>query len=372
MKILIFSVSTGQGHNATAKAIRDEMQRRGWQAEVDDAVFRANRLLGYFTDVIYRLAISSLRFFYGIFYRLAEKRKANSYSPSLSRFNNRILARRLRAKIEKDDPDIILCTHAFPSAALDAIKQRHPFRAKCVGVVTDFTVHPFWEDALRFDLIALPDEGLLPEAEKKGFRPEQLAVTGIPIQSRFYQQTDKENAKEALGLAKDKKTLLVMSGSMGHGNIKRNLKKMDALPDDFQLIVVCGTNRRMYRHIAKTHFSHLIKLYGYTDQIPLLMSAADCVISKPGGLSTSEALAKGLPLIIVDPIPGHEERNAAYLKKAGAALVSDKRAPLFEEVARFLREEALAVSLKEAVKKLYHPQSVVTLCDRIEKMADMT
>lgn len=368
MKILIFSVSTGQGHNATAAAVQKELQKRGYDPEIDDAVFRANHLLGICTDWLYRMAISGLRFFYGIFYRMAEKRKSNSYSPSLTRFNNRILTRNIRKKIEKDDPDIIICTHPFAATALDTIKQKHPFRARCVGIVTDFTMHPFWEEALRLDLVALPDERLVPDALKKGFREAQIVPTGIPIDPVFYQTVSKEEARAALNIALDKKTFLVMSGSMGHGNMLKNLRAIDALPDDFQLIVVCGSNKRMYRHIKKESFRHPLQLYGYTKKVPLMMSAADCMISKPGGLSTSEAMAKALPLIITNPIPGHEERNAAFLADAGAAYISGKKHPIEETVALFLRNAERANALSDAAAKLSHRDAAGKLCDRIEAL----
>lgn len=370
MKILIFSVSTGQGHNATAAAVQKELQKRGYDPEIDDAVFRANHLLGICTDLLYRMAISGLRFFYGIFYRMAEKRKSNSYSPSLTRFNNRILTRNIRKKIEKDDPDIIICTHPFAATALDTIKQKHPFRARCIGIVTDFTVHPFWEEALRLDLVALPDERFVPDALKKGFKETQILPTGIPIDPVFYQTMAKEEARRTLGIAPEKKTFFVMSGSMGHGNMLKNLRAIDALPDDFQLIVVCGNNKRMYRHIEKVSFRHPLRLYGYTKEVPLLMSAADCMISKPGGLSTSEAMAKGLPLIITDPIPGHEERNATFLAEAGAAYVSDKKHPLAEAVALFLRDSASAEALARASAGLSHKDAAKKLCDRIVTLGE--
>ncbi len=365
MKVLIFSVSTGQGHNVAAKAVEEHLLSHGAECVVDDAVFRVGSWLGVATNMLYSLAINTCRFFYGKFYSVAEHRKKNSYTESFARTVNRTLVRNIRLKIEKEAPDVILCTHPFAATAVDTVKQKHPFAAKTAGIVTDFTVHPFWEDALRLDLLFVPAEALCQEAVAKGFPPEKVLPLGIPIHEKHAAFVPKDEARALLSINPSIPTVLIMSGSMGRGNLKKTLLALDESAMPLHAVVVCGTNKKAQRAISKRRWKNEVTVYGYTDKIPLLMAAADCMISKPGGLSTSEVLTKALPLLIFDPIPGHEERNAAFLEKAGAAVWVKSHKELLPSLLSVLNDPTHKEKIQEAERLLQRPNAAENIAEAL-------
>ena len=141
---------------------------------------------------------------------------------------NTILASKLRTYIEESDPDVIVTTHCFASAMVSILKEHNVIHSKNIAIVTDFTVHPFWEDSVNFDYVVVASELLKNQLMKKGFSDEQILTTGIPIAPKFSQNTyDKIKVREELGLDPDKLTILLMSGSMGYGHIKKTVSKLD-------------------------------------------------------------------------------------------------------------------------------------------------
>ena len=368
MKIMIFSVTAGQGHNTTARVLANALEARGHEVRVLDTFRTTNRLFYLTYDKGYLLASSYLKYFYGYFYYKCEGRKSNSYKESLGRRGYRAVAKKLHRMIEEFAPDVIVTTHPIGSAVLDVTKERHAFTAKTVGVSTDFTMHPYWEDALRFDRVVIPCEALRADARKKGFRDEQILPLGIPISPAFAEKTDKAAARAALGIPEDLPILLVMSGSMGHGRIDKTLKTLSTLKERFGIVTVCGKNEKAYRLVEHSGCEKLVLNFGFTDKISLLMDAADAIVTKPGGLTTSEALAKELPLITLDPIPGQEVRNEQFLCAHGAALRASDEKALKGAVSAILTDKGLLKEMRERIEDIRKPYSTVALCDEIESL----
>jgi processive 1,2-diacylglycerol beta-glucosyltransferase len=368
MRVLLFSVTAGEGHNATAHALASALEALGAQTRVLDAYRTSGRLMYHIIDKGYLLVSAYLGRGYGLFYHLLERRRGNSYRGSLSRLSGRSNAKKFKRAIEEFDPDVIVCTHSFASRILDIVKERYGLRAKTVGVVTDFTVHPYWEEALRLDRLVIPCEALSPLALTKGFREEQLRPLGIPIDPKFSVSLEKREAREILHLSPTLPTLLLMSGSMGHGGICRLLSRIDAMEEAFQLIVVCGNNEKMRKKIAGRKWKKPMLLLGYTRDVPLLMDAADAILSKPGGLSTSEALVRRLPMVIFDPIPGHEERNMEFLTAAGTAIaIKGKRKA--EDAVREILSDETRERMRACIEKIRKPSAATDLCAEILALA---
>ena len=364
MKVLLFSVTAGEGHNASAKAIARELEARGAETKIVDAYRLSGRFMYKLVDKGYLFIAAHFKRLFGLGYRIAELRRGNSYRGSFTRFTGRRLAKKFKRVIEDFDPDVIVSTHSCATQTLDIVKQRHGLRAKTLGIVTDFTVHPFWEDGLRLDRLILPCEPLLPLALKKGFREEQIRSLGIPINPKFSVTTPKNEAREALGIDKSRFTLMIMSGSMGYGNILKTLRKLDAMPEDFQMIVVCGNNKKMHAKIEKQVWHKPLLNFGFTDKIPLLMDASDVIITKPGGLTTSESLSRCLPMIIRDPIPGHEAHNVRFLTGIGAA-VTPKKGVSLEDTVRKVLSDSVRADMITAIEQIRKPNAVRDLCDEI-------
>lgn len=368
MKILVLSVTAGQGHNATAKAICAYLESIGCQAEMLDTLEYLNHILGETVSRGYLLAAENARLAYKGAYRLAEKRKKSRTDISLTRGTGNLMSKKLVKYINTYDPDVIICTHVFTAIMVDILKERELLRARTVGILTDFMFHPYWEETLNLDYVVTPNEQLLLQAERKGFRKEQVLPFGIPIHPKFASAVSKTQARAELGLDLFKQTVLLMSGSMGYGNIEETVKNLDLLPIDLQIIAVCGNNAEAKAKIDGMKTQKRILNLGYVNNVEKLMDASDCIISKPGGLTTSEAMAKGLPLVIVDPIPGQEDRNTEFLTNNGAAMAVTSTSTLDDVMFQLLSNPKRVEVMREAIKLLAKPNSTRDICEFVKEL----
>ena len=298
MKILIFSVTAGEGHNATAASVRAALEAEGHDCKIMDTWLQTSRNVYNIISKGYLLTTAEFKRTYAWAYTRLENRKVNSYSPSLTRSTYKMIKKKILSAIEDYAPDVIVYTHIFAGIFLDVIAEQGKLRARTVGILTDFAMHPFWEEALRTDRVVIPNELLIPAAMRKGLLREQIAPIGIPVREEFtLPPLSKTEARRRLGLSEDMPTLLLMGGSMGYGTLADNLKELDAMAQPMQLICVCGNNEKAKAEIDGMTFTHRVLNFGYTKEISLLMDAADCIVTKPGGLTSSEALCKRLPMI---------------------------------------------------------------------------
>ncbi len=296
------------------------------------------------------MSVDRLSGSYASVYGKLEKRKSSPNSPALRALS--FIAPRIGAYIAEASPDIIICTHVFAALIVSELKRKDMISAKTFGIVTDFTVHPYWEEVTSFNYIVIPSERLAWQCHKKGFKSSQILPFGIPINKKFESKTEKKQAKALLGFYPDKPLVTVMSGSMGYGSVSETVKKIDKLKKCFQIAAVCGSNISEFEKLTKMRFRHNVKVYGYTDKISTLMDSSECIITKPGGISVSEALSKSLPMILNRPIPGHEERNLTFLLNCGTAMAVSDNCPVEEILWQFLSDSELRADMTKAARKL--------------------
>jgi len=357
MKALILTVSTGEGHNSAAAAIADALQKRGFNTSVLDACYHVNKFLGITVSRGYLLSIGAMSNGYAMAYSILEQRKRGGIDFFPVRTTLKLASRKILEYVNEYAPDVIICTHVFAALAIDELKLRGEIKARTVGIVTDFTVHPYWEELKCLDWLVLPSERLGWQCLKKGFRRKQLLPFGIPVKGVFKKSVSKSKARTKLGLMPDKPVIMIMSGSMGYGDLLKNVSEIDKVKLCFQMIAVCGNNEKAFDALSEYKSAHKLKVLGYTNEIPLIMDASDCVITKPGGITVSEALVKNLPLILTKPIPGHEERNLEFLLNSGAAMgVSDKTS-LSELVWQFYSDSKHRQVMLKAAKALGNASS---------------
>ena len=362
MKALLISVTAGDGHNVTASAIARSLELRGCETKIADAYRISGPFFYHLVSKGYHLASTGLKYGYGAVYRILEHRPTNSYHLSPARLSGRSLAKKFKRLIDEYDPDVIVVTHPFAARILDITKERHGFRAASVAIVTDFTMHPYWEEALRLDRIVLPSALLLPLALKKGIQREKLLPLGIPIAAKFDVKTAKEEARRALGLSPDAPTLLLMKGTLGTGKLHRILHHLDRCSLPWQVIVVCGKSKKAYKKLSSHTYQKQVRILSYTEDIPRLMDAADLLITKPGGLTVSEALTRALPMIIVNPIPGQEDRNTEFLVAEGVAVKATRKLPVSLAASRIWEENRLC-AMRACAEKLAKPNASDSLCE---------
>lgn len=374
MKVLIMSVTAGEGHNSTAKAMRNEFESRGVECEVLDTINYVSPAIATFIAEGYLLITEKAKYAFQIGYELAEKRKniLKDYSPM--EILNMIFTDELSAVFQGDHFDAVVFTHPFAGMMLNKMKKKYNLDIPTVGILTDFTFHPYWENCTLNDYVVIPDRMLRFQGFRKGFREEQLLPLGIPINPKFSVKMSKTEARRALGLDFDesKKMILVMGGSMGYGNIAETVRKIDALEieTDFHIYVVCGNNGEARDEVMALEgdMNHGMTVVGFVDYISTLMDAADCIVTKPGGLTTSESLAKGLPMVIVNPIPGQEQRNTEFLVNKGAAVCASKACPIDECLYGLLASDERLSGMVQCVNALAKPNSTKDVCNFVMEL----
>ena len=233
-----------------------------------------------------------------------------------------------------------------------------------VGIVTDFTIHPYWEDT-HLDYYVTPSEGLNIQALKKGIPRIKFCRSAYRLTLSF-QKDCRVRKREILGID-DRRTVLVMSGSMGFGNVIDEIKALDRVDGDFQIVTICGNNKKLKKHIDNTEFSKKVYNYGFVNNVDVFMDAVDCIITKPGGLTTSEALAKGVPMIMSNPIPGQEDRNVEFLLNAGAAIKISPTYPIDDAIYQLFSGKRLKL-IKEAIRSLGKPNATNILLNSADKV----
>ena len=355
MRVLILTITTGQGHNQVANNLKRCLFDCGADAYSMDVLEYINPVLKEIVSKGYLMSTKRLPKVYGKAYRMAEKRDSDNKESRVIKITSGIMARKLEKFINEYKPDTIICTHVFAAMLVSAIKKKIDENTKTVGIVTDFTIHPYWEETDLSYYITATDL-LVNQAVKKGIRESTVIDTGIPIDPKFSRKIPKKEARKILGID-DIRTVLVMSGSMGYGKLARMVKKLDEARADFQIISVCGNNEKLKNQIDKMKLRHKIYNFGYSDKVDIFMDAADLIITKPGGLTTSEALAKGLPIIMANPIPGHEDRNVEFLLNNGAAIKISSTYPIDEAVHQIFTNTNRLDELRRMVEKLGKPNS---------------
>lgn len=364
MKVLILTITAGQGHNKTARAVYDSLKNRGVDANIIDTYQYFNRALSKLVEKGYLISTKYIPTMYGNIYRLEEKRDHSEDRVTMVDLGSKIVARQFAKYIARQNPDVIVATHIFAAHLVSVFKERGLIRnTTTIGIITDFCVHPFWETA-TIDYYVTPSALLNNQLNKRGIPTDRILPFGIPIEEKFSKKMTKQDARARLGIA-DKPTVFMMTGSMGYGDMLKYLKQMDTLQADFQILCVCGNNKHLKRQIDALQTRKTVYNYGFVDNVDVMMDASDYLVSKPGGLTVSEALAKGLPLILIDPIPGQEDRNSEFLLNNGLALAVSKTFPIDEAIYELMHNQARSRCLPELLQEVGKPDASRKLGDFI-------
>lgn len=373
MKIVILSVTAGEGHNSTARAMRDYCINRGAEAEIVDTY-------GYFSPAMmqsinktYLWVSAHAKKAWKLGYQLAEKRRTVrelEYTPA--QIIQLPIVYDILNYLKSSSPDAVIFTHPFAGLILDVLKREGKITMPTVGVLTDFTFHPYWEDCTHNDYVVIPSPALRFQAYRKGFSDSQLLSFGIPIHPKFSGNMEKKEARRSLELDPDTPTLLLMGGSMGYGNMADSLTALDELDPTipFQIVCVCGNNKKAKEQIDGMQTRRHVLNLGFVDYVDRLMDASDCIVTKPGGLTTSEALAKRLPMIIVNPIPGQESRNMEFLLNSGAAAAVNTMCTMEELVCRLFESEHRLAAMRMSIEELRRPDSTRDVCEFVMERAE--
>ena len=330
MKALILSITAGNGHNIAARAIKEHLDELGVDTVIKDTYRDFSHGMSTTIDKGYLLSTKYAPKLWGKAYSLAEERLELETDARFGTWGKLLVYKKLKRYVTENKFDVIIATHTAPAGFMTILKEDNVTDAKMYGVITDFTVHPFWEET-NLDYYVTASKLLQNMMAKKGIYEEKILPFGIPVAKKFEQTIPKEAAREQLGL-KNKYTVFVIGGSMGFGAVKKHIRNLSSSKEDFQIVVVCGNNKKLKEDLLEMNTRKDMKVFGFVNNIDLIMDASDCILTKPGGLTVSEALAKNLPLILIDPIPGQEDRNRDFLLNAGFAISTSKKFPADEAV----------------------------------------
>lgn len=365
MKAIIITTPLGNGHNAVAQALSTYLTEQHVENIILDLYENIQPLLKDIISKGFYLSMKSITLmkdFASDIYDLNQKRDMTS-EYSINHVKNIMLASQLNKVIAEYNPDLIICTQVYAAQVVDVLKEKGKVTATAVGIITDFTVQSYWEDVEHFEYIVVGSELLSFQLKKRSIQPERVLPFGIPIAEKFSVKRSKKEACSLLGLNVQPKNVLIMGGGMGFGYIDKYIEEIDKSDLELQLIVVCGSNKSLYKKLQGKSTRKKMVILGYVDNVDVLMDASDCILSKPGGITTSETLAKGLPLIMIDQLPGVEDRNVEFLLNNGAALFVSKTFSIDEALHLLLESSPRQRTIKAAIKNLAKPDSTKHLCD---------
>lgn len=371
-KYLLLTVTAGNGHNAVAKAIAENIQEKEPDAQVkiiDFFKYFKSNFKSFIINDMYMLVCRYFLKSYNIVYKNYQNLNPNKRYVTASSNMVDSESPKLLKEIYDFKPDTIVCTHFYPAIALSNIRLLYEIPSTIYSIVTDFTVHPFWESAIHIDYVFLPIESLVDKMIERGFKREQLLVTGIPVSKKFSETQSKLSARKELGLDIDKFTLLLFSGGFGVDDATKIFKQMKNIDRDFQLIIVNGKNKTSFDKIERYKKRHkprqkIINI-GFTDRVSTFMSAADLMIGKAGGITTNEALNKGLPLIIPCTLPLQELRNMEHLTMHNTAIYAPNAKLLVGEIKRCIDNPEVIKEMKKNASKISTPKAIDEVTEHI-------
>lgn len=322
-RIILMYISEISGHHSATLAI--EKAIRGLSCDSEIMNINAFSYTNPITEkIINRLYMSVIKATPQIWDYLYDNpvvvKKLARIKESVHKFN----FPKFKALFDKFKPDVVCCTQAYPCGMVADFKKTYKSNIPLVAVLTDYIPHSYW----IYDTVncyVVPSEQVGERLVKKGVPSSKVRALGIPFDHKFNDPVNKEKVLEQLGLAANLPVILIMGGGQGLGPIKEIVKSLEKVRPEFQAIVITGTNKKLYNSLKRKikKFKRKLLVFSYTDRVNEFMTISDLVVTKPGGITTAEALSKKLPMIIVKPIPGQEANNTAFLLEQQAAIRTD-------------------------------------------------
>lgn len=370
-KILIFYGSYGGGHLSAARAINDYLTEHFENVETQmiDCIEYINRFVNKVTTKAYSDMAKKAPWAWGYVYKKSEKGMIAKFSSD----SNKLMARKLYRLIEEFEPDIVISTHPFSSQMCAYLKKKGKCHFKLATITTDYAPHDQWllyHDQVDWFFVA--HDGMNKALAERGIEGNKIFTTGIPLSNRFLQHYDKDSILKEFELQPAKRTVLFFGGGkMGLGK-SRTLEILEILAENFtdlQMVAISGQNEEMnaqFKKIVATHHREdSIKVLEFTNKVPELMTISDLVITKPGGLTTTESLASGLPIIIINPIPGQEEENAEFLEERKVGVWIKKGDNIEEKLVSILGNPEKMQEMKINARLLAKKNSTAEICKTI-------
>jgi len=370
-RILLLSASAGAGHVRAAEAIEKAFKQRkdsdSFEVHHFDVLNYTNKLFRHLYSKAYIHLVNKMPEVPGWVYDKLDKPWKNERRRlALDKLNTRPFVKLLR----EYQPDLIVCTHFLPAEVVSWLKAKERLASRQMIIVTDFDVHAMWLVHHYERYFVAVDEARV-YLEALGIPAGKITVSGIPIDPVFAIKKDKQEMRAKHGLEPDRTTILLSAGGFGVGSVDALVGSLLPLQHRAQVVAICGRNEELKERLTKLAAranrgaNVILKPFGYTKEMDELMTASDLVLGKPGGLTTSEALAKGLVFVIVNPIPGQEERNSDHLLEGAAAIRCNNLPTLSYKLDRLLADPQRFRTMQANARRMGHPNAAKEIVDQL-------
>lgn len=370
-RILLMYITKVSGHRQATLAIQQTLRMM-------DPTIEAPAINGFgytyplLEKVVNRAYMSVIKRTPKVWDYLYDNPKIVKKSQSIKNFLHKTSHAKIAKLFEMYNPDTVVCTQAFPCGMVADYKMAHNLNVTLIGVLTDFSPHSYWLNE-GVDYYVVPSVEVKERFVRKGVNPDAIKVYGIPMRLKFAAQLDRGPIAQKLGLDPDVPTILVMGGGQGLGPIKSIVKSLLKVRMNFQIIVLAGVNKKILNTLKKYSRKTEKKLltFEFATNVDELMELASLIITKPGGMTTSECLAKGLPMVIVNPIPGQEMRNTDFLINKGIGMRIDDTNDIGEEIELLLKSPERLAAMSKAAYENAKPYAALNVAKLILGQSDI-
>lgn len=371
-KILIFYASYGGGHLSAANSIKDCLVSNYENIDVEliDCMKYINKPIEKITTTAYNEMAKKAPWAWGKIYSDSQKGPL----AHITTRSNQVFAIKLLRLLREKKPDLIISTHPFGSQMCSYLKRKGKITSKIATILTDFAPHDQWLVGSDYtDYFFVAHNKMKEYLISKNIPENKVFATGIPISNKFLETFNTSKILNSLGLKENLKTILFFAGGKFGLGKSRTLEIFNTLVNDFnniQVIAISGKNKKMYEEFNQivkiANKTDFIKVFEFVNNVPELMAISDIVITKPGGLTTTESLVSGLPMIIINPIPGQEEENAQFLEHSNVGIWLKKQMNIAETISNFLSDDEKLKEMKENTKKISNRNSTKDICTILE------
>ncbi len=365
LKVLVVSVKAGAGHLKAAEAVEAAFKK--YQPDVKiknvDLLDYSNELIKYLYGKMYLDVVKAFPELYAYSYKHYESSK-KFIKPRflIDKFNFSDLFE----MVEEFNPDVIVATHFISGAVLENYRRKKKKEFKMAVTLTDYEFHPVWLVS-NVDLYFTATEEVKSSLLFYGIPAEKIMASGIPIHPKFSEGKDRKRLFQKYGLNDQSPVILISAGSFGVTPLGEVIGDFGTIKEEFQIMVVCGNNAELKTELETKQKSEprLKKVFGFVDFMDELMALSDLLITKPGGITVSESIAVGLPMILIEPIPGQEEANADYLVEQGAGVKARNLPVLLHKLSELLREPERLAGMSRRAKVISHPFAAKAVAEKV-------
>lgn len=365
MKAIVLTTSTGGGHNAAARAVAEALERQGVEAKVQDCVAVAGKRFSEGVSNVYVHLVQRSPRTFGKVYRIGRTVSDWGHTSPVYLFNVSYAAR-MRAMLAAEAPDMVVCTHLFAGQTLTHLRKHGQYHGLTAFVMTDYTVIPFQQE-VACDLLFLSHPDVEADCRQKGVDMDTVRPWGIPVSAACRPCTDKAQAKRDAGLPPERPEVLLAGGSMGAGNLPATIRALlPALGGQGHVTVVCGSNAKAKADAEASFGQHpQVTVLGEVHPLAPLMAACDVLVSKSGGLTSTEAMTIGVPFVVYNAIEGCETLNAALFERHGMAAWAHTEEELREQVTRLLRSDEAREEMLRCQRREIDPHAADRIAEEL-------